>query len=64
MKEKKLTFGIGANINSGFSASFSKASDTIISLNSVIEKLSTTNKQSTATVQKLMKSISSSTASL
>lgn len=64
MAERKLTFGIGANINSGFSASFSKASDTIISLNSVIEKLSTTNKQSTATVQKLMKSISSSTASL
>ncbi|MGL5764907.1 MAG: phage tail tape measure protein [Sarcina sp.] len=64
MAEKKLTFGIGANINSGFNASFSKASDTIISLNSVIEKLSTTNKQSTATVQKLMKSISSSTASL
>lgn len=64
MVEKKLTFGIGANINSGFNASFSKASDTIISLNSVIEKLSTTNKQSTATVQKLMKSISSSTASL
>lgn len=64
MAERKLTFGIGANINSGFNASFSKASDTIISLNSVIEKLSTTNKQSTATVQKLMKSISSSTASL
>ncbi|WP_407536879.1 phage tail tape measure protein [Cetobacterium somerae] len=64
MAERRLTFGIGANINSGFSASFSKASDTIISLNSVIEKLSTTNKQSTATVQKLMKSISSSTASL
>ena len=64
MAEKKLTFGIGANINSGFNASFSKASDTIISLNSVIEKLSTTNKQSTATVQKFMKSISSSTASL
>ncbi|MGL5367600.1 MAG: phage tail tape measure protein [Cetobacterium somerae] len=64
MAERKLTFGIGANINSGFNTSFSKASDTIISLNSVIEKLSTTNKQSTATVQKLMKSISSSTASL
>ena len=64
MKEKKLTFGIGANINSGFGTSFSKASNTIISLNSVIGKLSITNKQSTATVQKFMKSISSSTALL
>ena len=64
MKEKKLTFGIGANINSRFGTSFSKASNTIISLNSVIGKLSITNKQSTATVQKFMKSISSSTALL
>lgn len=64
MKEQKLTFGIGANLKSGFGSSFSKASETVIGLNAAIEKINTSQKQNTATLQKYMKSISSSTAAL
>ncbi|MGL5376879.1 MAG: phage tail tape measure protein [Cetobacterium sp.] len=64
MKEQKLTFGIGANLKSGFGSSFSKASETIIGLNAAIEKINTSQKQNTATLQKYMKTISSSTAAL
>lgn len=64
MKEQRLTFGIGANIKSGFVSSFSKASETVIGLNAAIEKINTSQKQNTATLQKYMKSISSSTAAL
>lgn len=64
MKEQKLTFGIGANIKNGFGSSFSKASDTIIGLNAVIEKINTSQKQNTTTLIKYMKTISSSTAAL
>lgn len=64
MKEQKLTFGIGANLKSGFGSSFSKASETVIGLNAAIEKINTSQKQNTATLQKYMKSISSSTAVL
>lgn len=64
MKEQKLTFGIGANIKSGFGSSFSKASETVIGLNAAIEKINTSQKQNTATLQKYMKTISSSTAAL
>ncbi|MEG2249904.1 MAG: phage tail tape measure protein [Bacilli bacterium] len=64
MKEQKLTFGIGANIKNGFGSSFSKASETVIGLNAAIEKINTSQKQNTATLQKYMKSISSSAAAL
>lgn len=64
MKEQKLTFGIGANLKSGFGSSFSKASETVIGLNAAIEKINTSQRQNTATLQKYMKSISSSTAAL
>lgn len=64
MKEQKLSFGIGANITSGFGSSFSKASETIVALNAITEKINTTQKNNTITLQKYKKTISSSTAAL
>lgn len=64
IKEAKLTFGIGANISKGFVGSFSKASETINALNAVTNNLNESQKQNTKTIQKLKKSISSSTSAL
>ncbi|SKA01801.1 phage tail tape measure protein, TP901 family, core region [Cetobacterium ceti] len=64
MKEQKLTFGIGANIKGNFTSSFSKASETMINLNSALNKINGIQKQNTTTLQKYMKTISSSSALL